>query len=160
MSDPSRYTDDFTHRYDIATPTREDPTLVVCPRCGAKAVVIPAPEEEGADAVRAVCHGCGFAKTADGTVRWWRWGTKNPTDGYFGLDLWLQTRCAGHSLWAFSRGHLDLLEGYVRADHRERLPGEYGWRNASVASRLPGWMTSASNRETVLAGIERLREKL
>ena len=30
------------------------------------------------------------------------WYDENPTDGYFGFDLWLKTYCAGHSLWAFN----------------------------------------------------------
>jgi hypothetical protein len=88
------------------------------------------------------------------------WHAENPTDGYFGADLWLQTRCVGRSLWAFNRRHLDILEGYVAASLREReRDEEWGWRNTSLASRLPTWMTSGSNRNAVLEGLRSLREK-
>jgi ribosomal protein L37E len=155
---PQRHRDDRETRFTLSTPTREDPTLVVCPTCGAKAFVLPAPDAKAA--VRVVCHACGFAKTTDGTTRRFAWNAETPTDGYFGLDLWLQTRCAGHVLWAFNRRHLDLLDHYVAASLRERRRGEEGWRNASLVSRLPSWMTAAAHREDVLAALAALRAKL
>ena len=106
-----------------------------------------------------MCHTCGFSKETDGRARSFAWYSENPSDGYFGLDLWLQIRCVGHSLWAFNRRHLDFLEGYVSASLRERERDEYGWRNASLGSRLPKRMTSGSNREEVLEAIRALREK-
>ena len=152
-----RHTDPREHRFPLSEPTRDDPTLVVCPTCGSKAFVVPSSEEE--TGVKVVCHACGFSKEADGRVRSFAWHAENPSDGYFGFDLWLQTRCLGHSLWAFNRRHLDVLEDYVSASLRERERDERGWRNASLASRLPKWMTSASNRDEVLAAIRALREK-
>ncbi len=155
MPTPSRYKDERESRFAISEPTCDDPTLVVCPKCGSKAFVLPSSEE--GTAVKAVCHSCGFSKESDGTLRSFAWYADNPTDGYFGLDLWLQTRCAGHSLWAFNKKHLDLLAGYVSAQLRERDGGS--WRNSSLASRLPRWITSASNREEVTEAIRTLREQ-
>jgi hypothetical protein len=129
----------------------------VCPSCNAKAFVLPAQPET--EAVRVVCHACGFADEADGTARRYGWSAEHPTDGYFGLDLWLQVRCVGHTLWAFNRRHLDVLERYVAATLRERQRTDEGWRNASLVSRLPRWMTSGAHREDVLSALAALREK-
>ena len=72
----------------------------------------------------------------------------------------LQTACCGEILWAHNLQHLAYLESYVSATHRDRKP-DYrdGCRNGTMASRLPGWMTSAKNRTEVLRCIQRLRDK-
>ncbi|MBO9555970.1 hypothetical protein [Cellulomonas sp.] len=69
-----------------------------------------------------------------------------------GLDLWLQTPCEGHVLWAYDEAHLDYLERYVAAGLREQEPG-----NASVASRLPAWIKASKNRDSVGRALSRLR---
>ena len=81
-------------------------------------------------------------------------------DRYFHLPLWLQTPCCGETLWAYNAAHLAFLEDFVRAQLREHARGAHGWRNQALANRLPGWMQDAKNREDVLRGVERLREKL
>lgn len=75
---------------------------------------------------------------------------------YRGFPLWLRTDVVGHVLWAFDGGHLDRIEEYVAASLRERMPN----RNASFASRLPGWLKQAKHRDAVLAGCARLRTRL
>jgi hypothetical protein len=72
-------------------------------------------------------------------------------DPYFGLPLWLCTDVRGQQLWAYNRDHLAFLEAYLRAAVRQRAPN---W-NASLASRLPQWMKSASMRQDVLKAITR-----
>ncbi|MFS0702903.1 hypothetical protein AB6N23_00130 [Cellulomonas sp. 179-A 9B4 NHS] len=72
-----------------------------------------------------------------------------------GLDLWLQTPCEGHVLWAYDAAHLDFLERYVAAGLREQEPG-----NSSLASRLPAWVKSRKNRHAVARGLQRLRAML
>jgi len=85
---------------------------------------------------------------------------ENPTDGYFGFDLWLKTSCVGHSLWAFNIKHLEFLESYVSAKLREREEGEkFGWHNSSLASRLPKWIKSSKNREALLKALNELKSK-
>jgi hypothetical protein len=83
-------------------------------------------------------------------------------DAYFGQPVWLQTPCAGHTLWAFNARHLDYLEQFVAARLREpplrASDGEA--RNAALASRLPVWLKSAKNRDEVLRCIRRLRRML
>lgn len=93
-------------------------------------------------------------------IRSFGWNEDIPADGYFGFDLWLQVYCCGQSLYAFTTRHLDLLETYIKADLRERRQNEDGWRNASVASRLPQWMKSSKNRSKLIKAISKLREKL
>jgi len=74
------------------------------------------------------------------------------TDPYFGLPLWLRTDVRGETLWAYNREHLSFLDAYVRAALRQRAPN---W-NASLTSRLPRWMKTASRRQDVLKAIARI----
>jgi hypothetical protein len=73
-------------------------------------------------------------------------------DNCFGLPLLLQTPCAGRTLWAFNARHLAYLKEYLQADLRERRV----IRNASVASRLPGWLKSAKHRDEAVRAARRL----
>jgi hypothetical protein len=82
---------------------------------------------------------------------------RGPYDWYFGVPLWLQTRCCGDVLWVLNEEHLDFLEGYVGAKQRVKAGEEAILRNSTMASRLPRWMKSAKNREEVLRGIGKLR---
>jgi hypothetical protein len=77
-------------------------------------------------------------------------------DSCFGLPLWLQTTCAGHVLWAFNARHVAYLKEFVSADLRERR----GTVNASVASRLPGWLKQAKHRGEALRAVGRLEHLL
>ncbi len=131
-----------------------DEFLIRCPRCQRRASVIPWGESRSTlfGAHRAVCAHCGY-------VRDWKSDhitVGGPADWYFHYPLWLETPCCGQTLWAYNEKHLTFLENYVVANLRERLPN----RNKSLASRLPGWMQDAKNREEVLKGIARLRNKL
>jgi hypothetical protein len=128
--------------------------LVVCPRCQRRASVIPLPGTEPKlfSPRRVVCARCGYSKDwHDHSIR-----VGGPVDWYLGLPVWLQVPCCGQTLWAYNEDHLDFLEAYISADLRERVPGV----NSTLASRLPGWMKDAKNRDEVLRGIERLRQKL
>ncbi|MEM8830958.1 MAG: hypothetical protein AAGE96_16605 [Cyanobacteria bacterium P01_G01_bin.19] len=151
-----RYFDRREHGDDIVLPKNNDPILAVCPQCNSKALVLPNTE----DTVKCVCTKCSFNKTKSNRSRFLGWRKDIPHDGYFGFDLWLQTYCCGHSLYAFTIRHLDLLEDYVKADLRERKPDESGWRNSSVSSRLPKWIKSHKNREQLIKAIQKLRAKI
>jgi|SRR5688572_22075913 len=85
-------------------------------------------------------------------VTWLAPAVGEPNDPWFGLPLWLQTRCAGEVLWAFNARHLSLLKSYAGASLRERKPKV----NRSLASRLPTWIKEANHREAVLRGVSRL----
>ena len=149
-----RFQENEENRLSISTPIKDDPTLVVCPKCQLKAFVTLYEDE-----VRLSCPSCGYnlAKLDEG--RKFYWNAENPTDGYFGVNLWLQTDCVGESIWAFNRRHLEYLEDFVSAKHRQRNPNNDTWMNSSLASRLPKWLKSAKNRAQILKNIEVLKAK-
>ena len=144
--------------------------LVVCPQCNNEAIVhsnfsIKKIQKED---IKVTCAFCGFNKTRKAltsSILYSRLATKTnavlfgaPVDPFFKLPLRLQDSINGNLLWAYNYEHLDFIRSLVEAKLRERT-GQSNY-NASVASRLPRWLTSKSNRETVLKVIERLRGKI
>lgn len=130
---------------------------VVCPRCAARAAVTtrdigggPALERPR----RLACPACAYSAAWPAGSRNTVWGA--PVDPFFRRPLWLRTRVRGRMLWAFHRGHLDLLAHFIDAGLRER--GAVGG-NATLVSRLPKWIKSAKNRNDLRAALDRLREK-
>ncbi|MFI8371892.1 hypothetical protein [Streptomyces sp. NPDC085466] len=138
--------------------------LVVCPRCGGRALVAPPPDAIRPDSLghlvwaprRLTCAGCGALaehngeRQGNGAVGARPGGTEDP---FFRRPLWLQTRCAGRILWAYDEEHVDALAAYVGARHRVR----HSSPTLSMFARLPAWMKSAGNRDEVLAGLGALR---
>ncbi|MEU6670834.1 hypothetical protein [Streptomyces sp. NPDC046727] len=138
--------------------------LVVCPRCGGRADVVPRPGLPPLTYVsellvrprRLVCPGCGASAgwQADGRggglVAAQLGGTEDP---FFRRPLWLQTRCASRVLWAYNEEHVEALAAYVAATLREGGTG----RTRAMFPRLPRWMKESGHRAEVLAGLERLR---
>jgi len=150
---PGRFHDPFVWLYTLAA----DDIEVVCPRCGALAVVI-AQRVDGTSVMfwprRFVCTACVSTGSWSPKGQTSQWG--GPVDPFFRLPLWLQAECCGgHTLWAFNEAHLTLLEDFVTARLRER--GQARNRMTLVA-RLPRWLKSAKNRDEVLRVITRLRQ--
>ncbi|MGW1373060.1 hypothetical protein ACWD6P_02115 [Streptomyces sp. NPDC002446] len=141
-----------------------DRILVVCPRCGGRALVVPRPGLEAprfSDLMfmprRLVCAACGAtdeweAEVAGTTVLVGPalGGTEDP---FFRQPLWLQTRCVGQILWAYNEKHIDELVAYVSAGLRTHVASP----TMAMFSRLPVWMKRADNRPEVLAGLGTLR---
>ena len=73
---------------------------------------------------------------------------------YLGLKLFLSEPVGGHTLWALNPRHLDELEGWLRADLRER---PLDAPQTSMIERLPHWLKVASARGSALRAIERMR---
>ncbi|MFC8722005.1 hypothetical protein, partial [Kitasatospora sp. NPDC057198] len=134
--------------------------LVVCPRCGGRALVapppgVPAPERYGQllyQEGRLTCRGCANSATWQPERRWdgaligaEPGGSEDP---FFRLPLWLQTRCAGRVLWAYDESHVEELAGYVGARLRERGPAR---PTGSMFARIPAWMKRVDNRTELLA---------
>jgi hypothetical protein len=151
-----RFTDPHVSLYALA----EDPIQVVCPVCQGRAEVAPwldgkPPGRYSAGwPRRLVCRACGHVRNWPGEVadKSTCWG--GPADPYFRQPLWLRAGCCkGQTLWAFNERHLDMLEGYVSARHRER--GEYV--GATLLTRLPAWLKAAKHRGEILRTIARLR---
>jgi hypothetical protein len=135
--------------------------LVECPRCHRSAHLahVRLPADEG---YRLSCLRC--AHTRDwlaGASGSYRLPTAGPELQWYGVWLWLRMPCCGDVLWAYNAAHLSFLEAYVGAKlRRRRRRSAWGWSNGSLESRLPRWMTSASNRPTVLDAIGKLRARL
>ncbi|MGW7433534.1 hypothetical protein ACWGIN_28835 [Streptomyces sp. NPDC054861] len=141
-----------------------DRVLVVCPRCGGRALVAPLPHLAPPKYFSALlfrprrltCTGCGAVaewtagQRGRGLVGAVPGGTEDP---FFRRPLWLQTRCAGRILWAYDARHVDALTDYVGARLRER----HASPTMAMFARLPGWMKSAARRDEVLAGLASLR---
>ncbi|MFB7139553.1 hypothetical protein ACFCYN_07875 [Gottfriedia sp. NPDC056225] len=122
-----------------------DNVLVECPRCNNCAKMTWAPFKS---IPKLVCEKCGLVAVS-------------PIASYggpefCGVSLWLKTSCCSNTLWAYNNEHLDFLENYVSASIREQLPNI----NRSLASRLPSWIKSAKNRESILKCIKKLRKQL
>lgn len=143
MTERNRDDDKRLHAYG-------DEVLAECPSCGACVRVLP-----HGSGRRAVCGGCAWSR--EETPRATTWAV--PVDPFFGLPLWLRTQVAGEELWAYNAEHLAALESFVGATLRERGARGPG-RTMSMAARLPRWMKTAKNRDAVLAGLARLRERL
>ncbi|OKA05186.1 hypothetical protein ATP06_0227825 [Amycolatopsis regifaucium] len=154
-----RFTDPDVSLYALA----EDAVQVVCPACQGRAQVAPWLDGEPPDICsawwprRLVCRACGHVRNwpdaTRKTMSWW----SGPVDPYFGQPLWLQANCCGNqTLWALNERHLDILEGYLGARHRERgkFPG------LTMLARLPAWLKSAKHRSEILRVIGRLRASL
>jgi len=147
--------------------------LVVCPRCEGRALVRDrGTDEEPAHRIALTCAACGLAQfweqagpgmlTASDTSKYPAGvvAMGGPVDWYFHMPLWLQTLCCGEILWAYNAEHLVFIEDFVGAKLREHVRGRQGWRNQALVQRLTKWMTAAGNRDEVLRGVGRLRERL
>lgn len=101
------------------------------------------------------CDGCG----ASADVRYGMWPV-TVSDALVGnccgLSLWLQVPCAGQVFWAFDARHLAHLKEFIQADLRERC----GATNASVMSRLPGWLEEARLRAVALRAVDLRLERV
>jgi hypothetical protein len=124
----------------------EPEVLVVCPRCSSRAVV----RAVDAPARRLSCPHCALTRDCAGTASTWG----EPVDPWFGLPLWLRADFRGHTVWAFNPGHLKVVRDFVTAGLRERTPTEGA--AMSMLEKLPDWMTSAKNRDDLVAVLDRL----
>jgi hypothetical protein len=147
-----RFRDPLMWLYDLAA----DDIDVVCPRCRARALVIPQPTERVSVVYwsrRFVCTACASTASWSSGSRGSVWG--GPVDPFFRLPLWLRADFrGGRTVWAFNDAHLTLLEDYVSAGLRERGNDEH---HLTLVARLPSWWKSAKNREDLLRVFARLR---
>lgn len=132
-----------------------DDVLVKCSRCAECAHLL----REAADrrgVARLVCGRCGLTREFRllGMPQFRAQFTVEKQV----IDLWLQTRCCGETLWCLNLDHLDFLEELVNAQLRERRPDPVlGHSNRAIESRLPKWILAAKNRDQVAVGLRRLR---
>ncbi|MEZ5427849.1 MAG: hypothetical protein R2747_16385 [Pyrinomonadaceae bacterium] len=153
VSKGERFLDEGVRIYEFY-----DEFLVVCPKCGALARVVPVEIdwEKFNDKLfaprRLICSKCVCRKNWNGR----QISVGGNFDWYFRLPLWLAVPCGGETLWAYNREHLELIEDYVSAKLRERTKKG----GNSFLSRLPKWIKAAKNRDQVLKAIGRLKGKI
>ncbi|MFT3911509.1 MAG: hypothetical protein QM737_18945 [Ferruginibacter sp.] len=144
---------------------------VECPSCGKRAIV-KANQFSFAkmtNDVKMICEKCGYNKYLDKMPTsilygFDKKGTNNnylaigcSVDPFFHLPLWLAQNCCSNVLWAYNYKHLEFLKDHVEAKLRERNTVEMS--NRSLGSRLPQWIISKNNRETILKTVEFLMSK-
>lgn len=138
-----------------------DRILVDCPRCGGLAIVT-LEEDSGTGHIgwatdrahaprRVVCTACAFNRRQARRA----WARRA-----MGLPLRLYAEGRHGALYAYNEAHLDYIESYVRDPLRREAVEPGGFRNRSIASRLPRWVKAAGNRDEVLKLIERMRARL
>lgn len=136
-----------------------DRILVDCPPCGALAIVRVEAEGTGWDhlaygARRMTCTRCAAYRVQEQVAHG---AFSRPT---MGLDLRLVAECRHGTLYAYNEAHLDHIEDIVlRSIRQERIePG--GYRNKTIASRLPRWAKASGNRDEIMKAIGRMRARI
>jgi len=162
----------FKDAYQTLTYNFIKDILVVCPKCEQKAIVKASEfsfEITDENDVRLVCASCGHSKilsekpteiihsSNEKIISGRHYFIGGGIDPFFHLPLWLTENLDGNLFWAYNIEHIEFLENHIQAKLRERNTFEY--RNKSIGSRLPRWMTSKKNRELVLKTIEKLKRK-
>ncbi len=99
------------------------------------------------------CPGCKCEMIEN--IIWYKSSSIGACDPYFGLKLWFVGNIKGNEFWAYNREHLEFINNYVHAKIRIREPN----KNSSLTSRLPNWLLSSKNRQTVLKEINRMQKK-
>lgn len=129
-----------------------------CANCVSEIKVDIPSVNEKVETIALKCPGCGQTedyKPRNIKLEWVYEPNGRPADKYFNLPLWLTENVKGEVLWAINYKHLDYLKQYIQADLRERN-GRLGW---TMVEKLPEWMKSAKNRESVIKAIEKLEKK-
>ncbi|MEM6988455.1 MAG: hypothetical protein AAF499_18215 [Pseudomonadota bacterium] len=153
----------FTDPGDTVYTLLAEAVWVECPRCAQRATHKPI--EGGAPGGvfaprRLVCAGCSLAREWQKTSLQSNWRQSPARDDYFNAVLWLRESLGRNELWAYNPRHLDLIEQFVAAKHRQRTRDNVlGWANRRFTSRLPAWIKAAKNRQDILKTIERIRVK-
>lgn len=130
--------------------------LVACPCCGACAHVTRPVRVVNRRVPRrslrrqVECRACGFFESWGGAML----APDGPVDWFFGLPLWLQAECCGHTLYAYNAAHLRFLEEAVASTFRYWTD-----RPRFVEPRVPSWMLLDEHRADVLRTIERLASR-
>jgi hypothetical protein len=121
--------------------------LIACAGCGACATIHRIETVDTSPAARmatASCQHCG---------KIWRLPYEYDRTS---LPLWLATNYRSKTLWALNEAHLEWLEEFIGAELREDNVGG----SSALHATLPHWMTASKNREDVMRGLARLRQRL
>lgn len=145
---------------------------IICPKCARKALVKGSGlyHENVETLTYCVCIHCGYnQKYQEKKVEFIRKNSNNKVfehrvrllggevDPFFHHELWYMAPCLEGNVWAYNLEHLEVIEAFITSTNRSRngLP----YKNNSIASRLPKWMSAAKNRGQVLKCIRELKER-
>ncbi|HUE73699.1 MAG TPA: hypothetical protein VMP01_22665 [Pirellulaceae bacterium] len=162
--EPQQHNQRFADPGDTIYSLMADEVLVECPRCGKcashKPITCESARRDWFAPRRLVCPHCALTRDWNeaGIHRCWR--ESPPRDDYFNEVLWIRGACGSNEIWAYNWRHLELIEKYVAAKLRQHVrDSQFGWANKSFVNRLPRWITSAKNRDDVLATIARMKRE-
>jgi predicted nucleic acid-binding Zn-ribbon protein len=145
---------------------------VICPKCGNQALVKSKGflYHENEEQIKLICLKCGMNKYYSEKPKdkfisersGIQYETRNYVyganiDPFFNLPLWLQKEMPDGLLWAYNYEHLNFIENHIRAELRYRKTTIS--QSSSIGSRLPKWMSAKKNRNEILNGIEKLKQK-
>lgn len=125
-----------------------------CSHCGNKIHHITKPTKTPYKTDSVQCSIC-FTKK-DYNITWYPYRKDQPTDPYFGFNLWLQTQVKTHTLWVYNLEHLQYLRDYISAYLRE---DKQRFKYAMI-SNLPQWMTNRKNRDLIVKKLNQLESQL
>ncbi|KPE49519.1 hypothetical protein [Chryseobacterium indologenes] len=149
MSDKIRFTDQNKTISDFY-----DEVWVVCTVCGQKAFAKTDREQKKA---RLFCPACGYNKetSMESCIFGYKALSIRAAHVYFGAELWLQHSFKDDIFCAYNGPHLEYLENYIAADLREHKDRTH----FTLLEKLPRFYHEAKNRKSLLAIIERLKNK-
>jgi len=152
---PSKFKDDGRTQSDFF-----NSIYVQCPQCEKRAH-ISRPETETLFAeVHLRCPSCGQQQEKKPSSLFYH----HDKDVYFGLPLWLQIYCCGHTLAFYNDQHLAYVKAFVQAKIREGITPDpemgFYYRNRTLISCLPKWIQAKENRQTILKAMQKLEKKL
>ncbi|MET4104823.1 endogenous inhibitor of DNA gyrase (YacG/DUF329 family) [Hymenobacter sp. UYP22] len=130
---------------------------VYCNQCSHKIVVETSEVKQKKESIRVRCSECGGVESYKPTYIA-HTGYSYAFDGvdpFFQLPLWYQASFKDELFWAYGPEHLLYLEQYIGARLRERNQRLY----ATMVERLPQFIKSAKNRDSLLKLLERMKLK-
>ncbi|MEP1489910.1 MAG: hypothetical protein ABJK28_15930 [Algibacter sp.] len=129
-----------------------------CSHCASELKVIIPDVNEKKELIAVKCSNCGETENyppRNVEQQWMCQDIGKPSDGYFGLPLWLTESFRGNNFWALNYQHLEYLKEYISAELRERN-GRVQW---TLVEKLPDWMKSRKNRDKIVKLITDLERK-
>ncbi len=125
-----------------------------CDNCGQSIDITLPNNKETVKELTIPCPHCGQVRTYQPRNDEYGLVYKNSgiCDPIFNLPLWFQTEIKGEILWAYNRDHLNEIRSYVSSKLRERQTTTH----TTMVEKLPSFIKSAKNRETILKAIDKL----
>lgn len=156
-TDSERFADPGDTIYSLMA----DVVLIECPRCAGCASHKPTETDAKLDWFaprRLACPSCSLTRDWKKTGIHRHWYQSPARDDYFNELLWIRGTMGSNEVWAYNWRHLELIEKYVAALHRQHTKdAEFGWANRSFVNRLPKWIISSKNRDDMLKTIDRIK---